>query len=59
MFSLATRAGEQISICDLNMPGIDLDRPVNEVSDRFPASVIGWYFDGRQAHENYVKEKPY
>lgn len=56
MFTIASRAGRQINISGLEMPGIDLNRPVSATSDQFHAAAVGWYCDGRQVHEGYVKE---
>lgn len=56
MFTIASRVGDRINISGLDMPGIDLNRPVSPAADRFPAAAVGWYCDGEQVHENIVHE---
>lgn len=55
MFSIAARAGEQIRINDCWLPGLDLNRPITGGVDRFSAMVNGWYCDGGQVYEDFVK----
>jgi hypothetical protein len=56
MFTIASRVGERINISGLDMAGLDLRRPVSEARDAFPAAAVGWYCDGEQVHEGYVRE---
>jgi hypothetical protein len=55
MFAIATRAGQQIRIHGDWLPGLDLNRSLDDGVDRFSAMVNGWYCDGRQVHEDLVK----
>lgn len=56
MFSIATRVGRRIRINNVSLPGLDLKRPVVGGVDHFPAIAVGWYFDGRRVHEDFVKQ---
>lgn len=56
MFTIASRVGRQICINDVELPGIDLKRQVEDGLDRFHAMAVGWYCDGKQVHEDMVKE---
>jgi hypothetical protein len=56
MFSIATRAGEQIEIAGRQLPGLNLRRPVVDGEDYFPAISVGWYCDGQQVYEDVVKQ---
>lgn len=55
MFAVATRAGKRIRISDVWLPGLDLKRCVVDGEDRFHALAVGWYCDGQQVHEDFVK----
>ncbi|MBK8984996.1 MAG: hypothetical protein IPM39_02775 [Chloroflexi bacterium] len=55
MFSIATRVGRQIRVCGHWQPGLELNRPIQNGLDRFSAMVNGWYGDGQQVHEGFVK----
>ncbi len=55
MFSIATAVSQQsVCISDLEFPGVDLHRKIENGIDRFPAAAVGWYYDGRTLHENVV-----
>lgn len=55
MFSIATAVSPQnIHISDLEFPGLDLHRPIENGKDSFPAAAVGWYYDGRALHENVI-----
>ena len=56
MFSIASRVGKRIRVTDVWLPGIDLNRPIKNGVDRFPAISVGWYCDGRQVYEHIVKQ---
>lgn len=56
MFSIASRVGKRIRVNDVWLPGLDLKRPVENGVDRFHAISVGWYCDGRQVHEDIVKQ---
>ncbi len=56
MFSISTRAGDEVSICDMAFPGLDLKRPIVNQVDRFHTASIGWYCDGDHVHHDFVKE---
>ena len=56
MYSIASRVGERIRVNDVWLPGIDLNRPIENGVDRFHAISVGWYCDGRQVHEHIVKQ---
>src|SRR5690554_6745639 len=43
MFTIASRVGRQICINDVELPGIDLKRQVEDGLDRFHAMAVGWY----------------
>lgn len=53
VFTIAARAGDQIRINDLTMPGIDLNRRVIDGEDAFHAAALGWYCDGETVHHGY------
>lgn len=55
MFSIATRVGERIRISDMWLPGLDLQRPLDNGVDTFAAAAVGWYCDGETVHEDIVK----
>jgi hypothetical protein len=56
MFSIASRVGDSIRVNDVWLPGMDLDRPIENGIDEFPAISVGWYGDGQQVHENIVNQ---
>lgn len=56
MFTVASRAGQQMNISGQDMLGFDPHRAADPVCDRFSATAVGWYCDGRQVFEDYVKE---
>ena len=56
MFTIASRAGSKVGISGLEMEGLDLNRPTSDTRDHFNAAAVGWYCDGTQVFEDYVKE---
>jgi len=56
MFSLANRVGDTVSINGVQLPGIDLKRPIRDGVDRFDAISAGWYCDGQEVYEDLVKQ---
>ncbi len=56
MFSLANRVGDSITISGVQLPGIDLKRPIHDGIDQFEALSAGWYCDGQTVHEDLVKQ---
>jgi hypothetical protein len=56
MFSIASRVGKRIRVNDVCLPGIDLNRPIENGVDRFHAISVGWYCDGRKVYEHIVKQ---
>ena len=56
MFAIASRVGERIRVNDVWLPGIDLNRPIHNGVDCFHAITVGWYCDGQQVYEDFVKE---
>jgi len=56
MFSIAARAGDQIRVNDISMPGLDLDRSIKNGVDEFSAISVGWYGDDEAVHEGVVNQ---
>ena len=55
MFSISTRVGRQIRINDAWLPGLDLNRPIDDGVDHFSGMVNGWYCNGERVYENFVR----
>ena len=56
MFSIASRAGDDIRVNDIPMQGLDLDRQIDEGVDEFGAISVGWYGDDEAVHEGLVNQ---
>jgi len=56
MFSIASRAGDDIRVNDIPMQGLDLDRQVDEGVDEFSAISVGWYGDDEAVHDELVNQ---
>jgi hypothetical protein len=56
MFSIASRAGDDIRVNDIPMAGLDLDRPIKNGVDEFSAISVGWYGDDKAVHEGLVNQ---
>lgn len=56
MFSVATRVGEQLRVNDIDAPGLDLDRSIENGVDEFHAISVGWYGDDEEVHERVVNQ---
>jgi hypothetical protein len=56
MFSIAARVGERIRVNDVWLPGMDLNRPIENGVDQFDAISVGWYGDGQQVPEDIVTQ---
>ncbi|WP_253737262.1 hypothetical protein [Halohasta salina] len=56
MFSIASRAGDDIRVNDIPMQGLDLDRPVEGSVDEFSAISVGWYGDDEAVHDRLVNQ---
>ena len=54
MFVILSRMSERIRVNDVVMPGMDIDRPIEDGVDRFNALSLGWYADGREVHHPIV-----
>src|SRR5690606_18680318 len=55
MFTIAARMGDEIAITGVPLRGIDRNRPIADGIDRFNATAVGWYCDGTNVHEEYVR----
>jgi hypothetical protein len=56
MYTIATRAGEEVQINGVGFPGLDLNRPTEGKTDLFSAMTVGWHHDGTQLHHELVKQ---
>jgi len=56
MFSIASRAGDDIRVNDIPMAGLDLDRQIDRGVDSFSAISVGWYGDDEAVHEGLVNQ---
>ncbi|MFO7834393.1 MAG: hypothetical protein R6V31_10170, partial [Halohasta sp.] len=56
MFSIASRAGDDIRVNDIPMQGLDLDRQIEAGVDEFSAISVGWYGDDEAVHEGLVNQ---
>ncbi|MEA1932442.1 MAG: hypothetical protein U9O06_12975 [Euryarchaeota archaeon] len=56
MFSIASRAGNDIRVNDIPMAGLDLDRSVAGGVDEFSAISVGWYGDDEAVQEGLVNQ---
>ena len=54
MFTLVSRAGDSFSFNHRSHAGLDRQVRGNGEGEHFPALAYGWYFDGRDMHENLV-----
>jgi len=54
MFSIAARVGDRIRVNDRWLPGMDLDRDVDDGVDEFSAITVGWDGDDDGVDEHVV-----
>lgn len=56
MFMIAAGIGERIQVNDVWLPGMDLNRPIDDGVDRFDAITLGWHGDSQQVHDPLVHQ---
>jgi len=56
MYSIVSRAGDSIRVNGVQLPGINIKRPISDGSDIFDVMNVGWYCDGEQVYEDLVKQ---
>ena len=55
MFTIASRAGKEMRIADIPLTGIDPKRRLSNGRDHFEAISVGWYCDGQQVFDDYIR----
>lgn len=56
MFSIAARVGDTIRVNDVTMPGMDLERDIEDGVDEFEAISVGWDGDDERIDERIVNQ---
>ncbi|WP_136716360.1 hypothetical protein [Halorientalis salina] len=56
MFSIAARVGDELSVNDVPVQGMDLDRPTDDGVDEFGAVSVGWDGDDEGVDEHVVRQ---